>query len=123
MKTRGRKIAAGIAALAALALGGAAIASATGGSDQQLSGDTATKASAAALKAVGGGKVTGSEQDGEKGATYEVEVTKTDGSVVDVRLDASYKVVAVDGDSERADDQGQDDQGGQDEQGDSGESK
>ena len=43
----------------------------------------------AALKATGGGTLGQIERDGEKGATYEVEVNKADGSQVDVRLDAS----------------------------------
>jgi uncharacterized membrane protein YkoI len=112
MRSQVKKIAAGIAALAALALGGAAIANATGGGgdgDQSLSGATAERASAAALKATGGGEVTASELDNEKGATYEVEVKKTDGSTVDVRLDKSFGVIAIDGDSEEADANGSDD--------------
>jgi hypothetical protein len=40
------------------------------------------------------------ERDGEKGATWEVEVRKPDGSTVDVRLDADLGKVAIDGDSE-----------------------
>ena len=51
------------------------------------------------------------ERDGEDGATYEVEVRKPDGSVVDVRLDASYGVVVIEGDQESndgADDAGND---------------
>jgi hypothetical protein len=36
----------------------------------------------------------------EDGATYEVEVTKADGSQVDVRLDGSFDVVVVEGDEE-----------------------
>jgi hypothetical protein len=108
MSKQVKKIAAGIAALVALALGGAAIANATGGGagsggDQSLSGATLDQASAAALKAAGGGKVTASELDDEKGATYEVEVAKTDGSTVDVRLDKAFGVIAVDTDSEEAD--------------------
>lgn len=113
MSSQVKKIAAGIAALVALALGGAAIANATGvaggGGDQSLSGATAEQAGAAALKAVGGGKVTASELDDEKGATYEVEVKKNDGSTVDVRLDESFGVIAIDGDSEKADSNGTDD--------------
>jgi peptidase YpeB-like protein len=106
MKTRRMKIAAGVAALAALALGGAAIAGAGGAFDDEtpLQGDELARASAAALQATGGGTVNATEQDSEKGATYEVEVTKPDGSTVDVRLDASYGVVAIDSDSEQADD-------------------
>jgi uncharacterized membrane protein YkoI len=112
MSKQVKKITAGIAALVALALGGAAIANATGvggGGDQSLSGATAEQATAAALKAVGGGKVTASELDNEKGATYEVEVRKTDGSTVDVRLDESFGVIAIDGDSEQADSNESDD--------------
>jgi uncharacterized membrane protein YkoI len=107
MNTRVRKIGAGIAALAAFALGGAALANATGVGDddgeQPLTGSVAQKASAAALEATGGGEVTGSEVDDEQGATYEVEVRKTDGSTVDVRLDESFAVIAIDGDSEQSD--------------------
>jgi hypothetical protein len=43
------------------------------------------------------------ERDSENGATYEVEVTKPDGSTVDVRLDGAFKVVVIEGDSEKAD--------------------
>jgi hypothetical protein len=102
-----------LAGLAALALGGAAIAGATGiaGGDDEgppLSSSEAARAEAAALRATGGGTVQASERDNEKGATFEVEVRKRDGSVVDVRLDSSYGVVAVDGDQETND---QDDAG------------
>jgi uncharacterized membrane protein YkoI len=68
-----------------------------------LTGPQADRARAAALRITGGGKVNAVERDSEKGATYEVEVTRSDGSTVDVRLDASYKLVAVDGDSEEND--------------------
>ena len=44
------------------------------------------------------------ERDSEKGATWEVEVRKPDGSTVDVRLGASYERVAIDADSESHDD-------------------
>jgi len=60
-------------------------------------------AKAAALKLVPGGTVNAAERDNEKGATYEVEVRKPDGSTVDVRLDANYKQVAIDADSEKPD--------------------
>jgi hypothetical protein len=103
MRRRATLIAAGIAALAALALGGAAIANARMGDDgEPLTGATIERASAAALKAAGGGHVTESEHDSEDGATYEVEVTKPDGSQVDVRLDESFNVVVVEGDREDA---------------------
>jgi uncharacterized membrane protein YkoI len=101
MRRRVTLIGAGVAALVAVALGGAAIANATMGDDgANLTGSTLDRASTAALKATGGGRVTETEQDSEAGATYEVEVTKPDGSQVDVRLDGSFKVVSVDGESE-----------------------
>jgi ABC-type transporter Mla subunit MlaD len=105
MRNRLRKFAPGIAAIVVLALGAAALANATvgGGDDQPLSGITAERASAAALKAVGGGKVIETELDDENGATYEVEVRKTDGSSVDVRLDESFAVVVIEGDTEEPD--------------------
>jgi Peptidase propeptide and YPEB domain len=111
MKSRTTKIAAGLAALAALALGGAAIANATQGGGGKLTQSEASKASAAALRATGGGEVQAYERDNEDGATYEVEVRKPDGSVVDVRLDASFDVVVIDGDQETNDD---DDDAGED---------
>ena len=42
-------------------------------------------------------------EDSEDGATWEVEITGTDGKTVDVRLDAHYKVVTVEGDGESRD--------------------
>jgi hypothetical protein len=97
---------AGLVAVVALALGGAAIARATGAFDDgegNLGGPQADNAKAAALRITGGGKVNAVERDSEQGATYEVEVTRKDGSTVDVRLDATYKLVVVDGDSESND--------------------
>jgi uncharacterized membrane protein YkoI len=105
MRRRVILIVAGVAAVAVLALGGAAIANARMGDDgEPLSGATLQRASAAALEATGGGRVTETEHDSEDGATYEVEVTKADGSQVDVRLDGSFKVVVVEGDQEERDD-------------------
>src|ERR1700710_1614697 len=101
-----------VAALVALALGGAALAGAAPGGDNEnaLTGSTLDRASKAALAETGGGKVTGSERDSEHGATYEVEVTKDRGDQVDVRLDDQFKVVVAEPDHEdAADDQGDDD--------------
>jgi len=105
MRSRLTKIVAGVAALAAFALGGATLAGATGGDDsegpeQRLTGSTLERASAAALKATGGGTVNETERDSENGATYEVEVTKPNGSTVDVRLDESFGIVVIEGDTE-----------------------
>jgi uncharacterized membrane protein YkoI len=110
MTDRVKRIVMGIAALAALALGGAAIAGATGGDDaaehEQTSGSLSAadnaRAEKAALQATGGGEVNSTELDGENGATYEVEVTKPDGKTVDVRLDDGFDVVVIEGDQEDA---------------------
>jgi uncharacterized membrane protein YkoI len=112
--TKLKKIVAAVAALAALALGGAAIAGATSGGGEgsdrgegngKLSAAVAKQAGDAALKATGGGTLGQMERDGEKGATYEVEVRKADGSQVDVRLDGSFGLVTIDSDQESAGEQ------------------
>ena len=104
MNKRLLMIVAGIAVLAALVLGSVAIAGSAGVFDDdgeaQLTGPSADRAKAAALKITGGGRANTVERDSENGATYEVEVTRPDGKTVDVRLDASYDRVAVEGDSE-----------------------
>jgi uncharacterized membrane protein YkoI len=93
-------IAAGVVGVVALALG-AAIANATMRDDgAALTGSTLQRASAAAVKAAGGGRVTETEHESEEGATYEVEVTKADGSEVEVLLDRSFNVVSVEGDQD-----------------------
>jgi uncharacterized membrane protein YkoI len=105
MRRRVTLIAVGAVAVAAGALGGAAIADARQGDDgEPLRGATLARASTVALKAAGGGRVTETEHDSEDGATYEVEVTKPDGSQVDVRLDGAFNVVVVEGDREEAND-------------------
>lgn len=80
------------------------VAAASDGDDGALSHQYTQKqadaATQAALEATGGGKANSVETDTENGATYEVEVTRTDGSTVDVRLDEGYKVVVIEGDRE-----------------------
>jgi hypothetical protein len=100
MRKRNALIAGGAAL--ALALGGVGVANAGGGDDEgpQPTGPGADKAKAAALKLIPGGTANAVERDSEKGATWEVEITKPDGKTVDVRLDENYKRVAVDSDSE-----------------------
>jgi uncharacterized membrane protein YkoI len=96
------------AAIAALGVGGAAIAGAAGGGedgpggDKAITGSALDKASAAALRSTGGGKVTGSEA-GDEESYYEVEVTRDDGSQVDVQLDRDFHVVGSKVDHEDAD--------------------
>ena len=134
MTKRLKNLLAGVAALAALGLGGAAIAGAASGPDggagqspdpsarpasapaeesreaeddaaEQVRGTQAERATAAALETTGGGRANSVERDSENGATWEVEVTKPGGSTVDVRLDESLKLVVEEGDSEEADSQ------------------
>ncbi len=93
---------AGVAAAAALAGGTVAIAS--GDSDENITGPQADKAVDAALEATGGGTANSVELDSENGAKWEVEVTKADGTTVDVRLDDNYEVVVIEGDDESPDD-------------------
>ena len=71
-----------------------------GAASHQYTQQQADAAREAALDATHGGRVNSVESDTENGATYEVEVTRTDGSTVDVRLDGHYAVVVIEGDGE-----------------------
>ena len=104
--TNTRKAILAAGAVLAIGLGGVGVAQAVGGDDGEggATGSGADGAKAAALKLVPGGHVNAVERDSEKGATWEVEVRKPDGSTVDVRLGASYERVAIDSDSESHDD-------------------
>jgi uncharacterized membrane protein YkoI len=94
-------IAAGVVAML-VALGGAGIAYANGGdSEEQLTGPDAEKAKSAAIGAVGGGTVTEVERDDGNGTgTFEVEVTREDGSQLEVHLDGAYNVVGQEADED-----------------------
>jgi hypothetical protein len=93
---------AALVVLIAAVSGGIAIA-AGAGHDRPLEGSTLERASAAALAATGGGKVTETEV-GDDGAAYEVEVTLADGSQVDVRLDDRFGVIGRESDDDGAGD-------------------
>ena len=85
----------------ALAVGGAAIAGAATlngpspgsaaheGAEKAVTGDAATKAQAAAVKSVGSGTAGAVTTDGP-GTGYEVTITKTDGSTVNLHLNSSF---------------------------------
>jgi len=97
-----------LVAVAALGAGGAAIATAASGggddeSEKAITGTALDQASSAALAHTGGGKVTGTEV-GDEESYYEVEVTRGDGSQVDVQLDRSFHVVGAEGDSDTTED-------------------
>jgi uncharacterized membrane protein YkoI len=123
MTEKMKGVVAAMAAVAALAIGGAAIASAGAGGDtssqqpaaaaepaaeneggteapdQPIGGSDLDKASAAALAHTGGGQVTDTEV-GDEESYYEVEVSRDDGSQVDVQLDRSFQVVGGEVDEE-----------------------
>jgi hypothetical protein len=106
MNRRIVKISVGIAVACLLAFGAAAIAQATGAfedGESSISGPAAERAKAAALRITGGGAANAVERESEQGAAYEVEVTRKDGTTVDVLLDGSFDLVTVDGDSETDD--------------------
>jgi len=99
------------AAAAGLAAGGAGVAVATGGGDDSeapIGGAALEQASAAALEHAGGGRVTETEV-GDEESYYEVEVTRADGSQVDVQLDRGFRVVGSEADSEAESEPGDDD--------------
>ncbi len=96
MTRRTRWIAGGAVALA-LVGGGAGFAAASSGDDEPLAGPALEQASAAALEHTGGGTVVDSEI-GDDGAAYSVEVRRADGSVVEVSLDARFRVIGEEAD-------------------------
>jgi hypothetical protein len=70
---------------------------ANGITETVLTGDDLAKATAAADAAVPGATAQRAETDAE-GATYEVHMTKSDGSIVTVKLDGNFTVTStVDG--------------------------
>ena len=112
MKDKLKGVLIALAAVAVLAVGGTALAGTAGGGDDDagdrpISGQALEHAKAAALDHTGGGKVTETEVGDEEGA-YEVEVTRADGSQVDVHLDKGFNVLS---------DVADDDKGGEDEGG------
>jgi uncharacterized membrane protein YkoI len=108
MRNKRGRIVIALVAVAALGAGGAAIAMAASGggddeADKAISGAALERASSAALAHTGGGKVTGTEV-GDEESYYEVEVTRDDGSQVDVQLDRNFNVVGGEADGDRSED-------------------
>jgi hypothetical protein len=60
--------------------------------EQAVTGDAATKAQAAAVKAAGGGTA-GAVTTDYSGGGYEVTVTKADGSKIEIHLDSSFQAM------------------------------
>ena len=106
-----------VAAVAAgLLLVGAGVAYATGSGDDssvQAGGANMEKAKTVALEKVNG-RVTGTEVGDEEGY-YEVEITRDDGSQVDVHLDKNFNVLDT-----PADHEGHENENASDDDGDNG---
>jgi tetrahydromethanopterin S-methyltransferase subunit E len=124
MLSKLKKVGLGVAAVSGAAVGGAAVAGAatshtgttkTGrqsppalrnmpapgtaaheDNEKAVTGDAATKAQSAALKAVGEGTA-GDVTTDYFGSGYEVTVTKSDGTRVEVHLDSSFNVMGPPG--------------------------
>ena len=79
----------------------------TDAADTPITGSALDRASAVALRHAGGGRVTGTEVRDEEGS-YEIEVTRSDGSQVDVHLDRGFRVLNERADGEGADGAGED---------------
>jgi hypothetical protein len=112
MRNRTKLLTVGVAVLALGATGGGlAIAGGsgddTGDSEAPISSDALGPASDAALEHVGDGEVTDTEV-GDEESYYEVEVSRPDGSQVDVQLDRDFNVVGDEADSENEDEPGDD---------------
>jgi uncharacterized membrane protein YkoI len=106
-KLRATVIAGG--AIAVLAAGGVAIAGSNDDDDGErpIRGAALDRAGTAALEHTGGGKVTETER-GDEESLYEVEVTRADGSQVDVQLDRDFQVVGTEGDDGEGDEPDED---------------
>jgi hypothetical protein len=114
-----QKTLAGVAALAALGLGGSAIATATShssassdggdGPDQQVTGSAARQAGDAAVAAVPGGKLASVEAADEAGPTaYEVKVTDPSGKLIEVGVSKTFTVTHQNADDDPAEAHGSD---------------
>jgi len=102
-----RKTVATTGVVAAAAAGGSAIAGAAGGSgsstadrsqraaETPLTGETAEKVKAAALAKVDGGTIVRVETDADHGSPYEAHVRRSDGTEVEVLVNADFEVTAV----------------------------
>ncbi|MHA7276334.1 PepSY domain-containing protein [Arthrobacter sp. HLT1-21] len=92
-----------VAVAVALVGGGGAVAVAGNmeedASETAITGDALNRAGSAALTFIGEGTVTGTEI-GDEESYYEVEVTRGDGSQVDVQLDETFTVVGSKADTE-----------------------
>ncbi len=96
---------AGVAVALGLAGAGVAVGGAIDGDDANVTGPEADRAVAAAVEAAGGGTPSSVEHDTEGAAVWQVEITKADGTIVEIRVDGSNTVVVVEPDSPESDDE------------------
>ena len=103
VSTRKVAVIAGLVLGAGAVAGGAATIAGDDDADETpITGPALERARAAALAHVGQGVVSGTE-DGDEESRYEVEVTREDGSQVDVQLDEGFAVVG--GEEDRGDEE------------------
>ncbi len=92
MRVRIRSLIAGLIVVGATVGGGGAAIALSDDVDRPITGQALERATTVALAQTGGGRVTGTEV-GDEDSYYEVEVTSSDGTQVDVQLDERFKVV------------------------------
>ncbi len=71
--------------------------------DRPITGVSLDEASSVALEFIGEGRVTGTEIEDEE-SYYEIEVTRDNGTQVDVQLDRAFNVVGSENDDTGSDD-------------------
>jgi len=109
MRRRTQMAAAGTTAVLALGFGTGAVMAGSDsghgddGEGSPITGTARVHAEEAALEAIGEGSVTGTEV-GDEESKYEVEVTRDDGTQVDVQLDENFSVVDQEDDGAESDD-------------------
>jgi uncharacterized membrane protein YkoI len=89
-------------------LSGVGLANSGDDNEAAIVGSALQRASAAALEHTGEGRVTETEVDDEE-SYYEVEVTREDGSQVDVQLDRDFNVVGSEDDGDEDEGSGSED--------------
>jgi Peptidase propeptide and YPEB domain len=88
-----RPIVVAAASLAAMGIGSGTAMAGGGGSGPPITDEALVRAITVAMTHVGGGKVTETELQDD--GTYEVEVTRPDGSEVEVSLDHAFNVAGA----------------------------
>jgi hypothetical protein len=102
-KKRTRLIVGALGAVVAIAAAAFLVGAAGDDSEAPITGQALQDCSDAALADQGGGEVTDTEV-GDEESYYEVEVTRGDGSQVDVQLDKDCEVVGSSADSDEGED-------------------